>query len=142
MFFYACAVDPSVGGEWHNELGSKMFINYNSDVPGQFTGTYYSAVGTAIKEYPLVGRYDTTGDTTEGTMGFTVQWQNDCKNSKSVTTWSGQRQLDATGNACILTTWLLTEGTVQADNWKSTTVGSDVFTRDAVQAPAVPMDKK
>ena len=73
MFFYACAVDPSVGGEWYNELGSRMSIYYDSDAAGQFTGTYYSAVGRVMKEYPLVGRYDTTGDTTKGTMGFTVQ---------------------------------------------------------------------
>ena len=131
-------VDPSVAGEWYNELGSKMVVSDKTDAEGQFTGVYHSKVGEATKQYPLVGRYDVAGNTTHGTMGFTVQWHNAFLNSKSVTTWSGQRQLDAAGQPCILTTWLLTSETAQAGDWASTMVGTNVFTRDAVETSAVP----
>ena len=133
------SVDPSVAGVWYNELGSKMVVSGKTDTDGQFTGVYHSKVGEATKQYPLVGRYDVAGNTTHGTMGFIVQWHNAFLNSKSVTAWSGQRQLDATGQPCILTTWLLTSETTQAGDWASTMVGTNVFTRHAVQAPAVPV---
>ena len=130
------AVDPSVAGVWYNELGSRMVVFEKTDMEGQFTGTYHTKVGDATKQYPVVGRYDTDGDTTHGTMGFTVQWHNAFKNSYSVTTWSGQRQLDATGAPCILTTWLLTAETTEADDWESTNVGTDVFTRNEFELVA------
>ena len=72
-------------------------------------------------------------------MGFTVQWHNAFLNSKSVTTWSGQRQTDAQGGESIITTWLLTEETESPDAWSSTIVGTNVFTRKEVKAPAVPL---
>ena len=138
-FSFACAVDPSVAGVWYNKLGSRMVVSEKTDMEGQFTGTYHTKVGVATKQYPVVGRYDIAGDATHGTMGFTVQWHNAFLNSTSVTTWSGQRQTDATGGECILTTWLLTSETKQADDWSSTKVGTNVFTRSEVEPPAVPL---
>lgn len=59
-----------VSGEWKNELGSHMCIYSRSPYPGQFNGWYNSAVGTATNEYALVGRYDTGGSETGGTLGW------------------------------------------------------------------------
>ncbi len=59
----------------------------------------------------------------------TVQWINqDFGNSKSTTTWSGQRYI-IDGNPTIYTTWLLTSEQVIGNNWKSTLIGKDEFTK-------------
>lgn len=128
-----------MAGVWYNELGSTMVVSEKTDAEGQFTGSYHTIVGVAEKEYPVVGRYDVGGDATHGTMGFTVQWHNAFLNSKSVTTWSGQRQTDAAGGEAILTTWLLTAETKSPDDWSSTRVGTNFFTRKEVKPPAVPL---
>ena len=47
-----------------------MCIYSRSPYPGQFNGWYNSAVGTATNEYALVGRYDTGGSETGGTLGW------------------------------------------------------------------------
>ena len=112
-----------------------MVVSEKSDAKGQFTGTFHTRVGD---QYSVVGCYDTGGNTTHGTLGFTVQWHNEFKNSYSVTTWSGQRQLDATGAPCLLTTWLLTSETKGANDCVSTKVGTNVFTRNKVALPAAP----
>ena len=78
-----------------------------------------------VKEYPFVGRYDTTG---MGVIGWTVNWENKQQNDHMVTTWSGQFQWDASINDWVIfTTWLLTRQTEPNDNWNSTTVGKDTF---------------
>ena len=95
---------------------------------GTFTGTYCSAVGDAEKEYPVVGRYDTTVMAAAAAVGWTVTWENKYGNARSVTTWSGQFQFDRKINDfIILTTWLLTKETDPANDWASTQVGTDVF---------------
>ena len=92
---------------------------------GQCSGTYCSTVGIAEKEYPFVGRYDTTG---MGAIGWTVSWENKYLNAHSVTTWSGQFQFDdSINNWVILTTWLLTQQTKPSEDWNSTNVGMDTF---------------
>ena len=108
-----------------------MVVSEKSDAEGQFTGTYHTIVGEAATMLPATRH--------TGTMGFTVQWHNAFLNSKSVTTWSGQRQTDAQGGESIITTWLLTEETESPDAWSSTIVGTNVFTRKEVKAPAVPL---
>ena len=125
-------VDPSIAGVWYNELGSRMDIYDMSAVMGEFSGLYHTIVGVACRKYPVVGRYDTTGNETHGTVGFTVQWQNYYLNSNSTTTWCGQRLLLDRGPT-ITTTWLLTRATTPADAWGATQIGKDIFTRSPQQ---------
>jgi hypothetical protein len=118
----------SLQRRWQNQLGSVMIIdNVNSDT-GDFSGQYCSSVGQAEKFYRLTGRYDTASATGTPTLGWTVTWKNSFKNAHSTTTWSGQYQHGPSGTPTLLTKWLLTSETKPADNWRSTLVGSDVFT--------------
>jgi hypothetical protein len=114
-------------GVWYNELGSKMQLAVNG---AAITGTYVTAVGDASGTYPLVGRTE-TGAPGSQSIAFVVCWQNDAGNSGSCTAWSGQLQPDADGNDSIATTWLLTADTDVSDDWQSTSVGQDIFHRDA-----------
>jgi|GEM_PF-3244491 Avidin family. len=107
-------------GNWSNQLGSKMTIT--SVEEGNVQGSYetsVSASGCAKGTFPLVGR------TNLPSLGFVVSWTNDLSKCSSVTAWSGQLQKDQ-----IVTTWLLTAQTVASNNWRSTTVNQDVFTKD------------
>lgn len=108
-------------GTWKNQLGSKMIIESVS-ADGEVKGSYETAVsasGCAKGTFPLVGR------TNLPSLGFVVSWTNDLSKCSSVTAWSGQLQKDQ-----IVTTWLLTAQTVPTNNWQSTTVNQDVFTKD------------
>jgi hypothetical protein len=108
-------------GDWFNELGSKMTL----EVDGQdITGEYYTAVGDAKGIYDLSGRTNESNTV----LGFSVAWQNAYGDSESATAWSGQYHGD---EDVIVTTWLLTDQTDEADDWKSTLVGKDVFQRQA-----------
>ena len=102
-----------------------MIIRECDPTTGIFSGLYSSAVGNAEKWYNLVGRTDTDGNT----VGWTVVWTNRYHNAHSTTTWSGQFQADPVGSPVILTTWLLTTQTTPSDNWDSTNVGFDYFTK-------------
>ena len=114
-------------GKWYNELGSCM--NLITTLDGTLTGTYESAVGNAEYSYVLAGRYDTLTD--RRSLGWTVTWVNERHfSSKSTTCWSGQYQIQPqTQEPQILTTWLLTVQTTPEEDWNSTNVGFDVFTR-------------
>ena len=113
------------GSVWYNELGSEMKIMEIEMDVGILSGTYNSAVGKAVGEYFLVGRFDTAQI---GTIGWTVSYQNKFLNAHSVCSWSGQIQFDPrTSNYTILTTWLLTTKSNPSDNWESTNIGQDVF---------------
>jgi hypothetical protein len=113
-----------IKGEWFNELGSMMRI----DVHGAtITGKYQTAVGDADGLYDLVGRVSLPEDDNR-TIGFVVAWQNDKRKTDSITTWSGEVR-EVNGTQFITTTWLLTEETNPKDDWKSTLVGKDLFTR-------------
>ena len=93
---------------------------------GVFGGKYHSQVGDARKWYVLTGRVDLHGNT----IGWTVNWQNFIsKNTHSVTTWSGQQQINSVGESVILTTWLLTCQTTSHEDWESTLVGFDTFSQ-------------
>jgi hypothetical protein len=125
---YIIFIGFSLQRRWQNQLGSVMIIdNVNSDT-GDFSGQYCSSVGQAEKFYRLTGRYDTASATGTPTLGWTVTWKNSFKNAHSTTTWSGQYQHGPSGTPTLLTKWLLTSETKPADNWRSTLVGSDVFT--------------
>ncbi|XP_028409391.1 uncharacterized protein LOC114531992 isoform X2 [Dendronephthya gigantea] len=111
--------------KWYNELGSVMTVTSWDQVKGSFKGKYFSAVGEAEKEYDLVGRFDTDGDT----LGWAVSYQNKYRNAHSTCTWSGHMNEDFE-KPVILTTWLLTRQTPPEDDWESTRVGFDTFTQD------------
>ena len=65
-----------------------------------------------------------------GTIGWAITFNNDQGNSKSTTTWSGQRQLGSDGRPVILTTWLLTsQSDTSSENWSSTLINQDNFSR-------------
>ena len=118
-------------GTWYNELNSEMILSV-SEAPNSgsiVTGTYQSKVGDAAGIYTLTGITDQgTGDATPN-LGFTVSWVNPTYgNTNSVTAWSGQLQ-EIDGEEVITTFWLLTQETTPANNWKSTLVGHDTFTR-------------
>jgi len=113
----ADTVQHSLIGTWVNELGSEMTINkVNPD--GLVTGSYTNSAGECRGTFDLVGR------TNLPSFGFVVSWTNNSVKCSSVTAWSGQLQKDK-----IVTTWLLTAQTTPANNWRSTTVNKDIFTR-------------
>ena len=113
------------GQKWYNELGSAMVITCLDNKTGVFHGNYQSLVGSDMDWYVLTGRMDLDGNTT----GWTVNWQNSYRNAHSVTTWSGQKRFNSFGEPVILTTWLLTSQTTPDMDWKSTLVGSEIFSQ-------------
>jgi hypothetical protein len=119
----------SVTGDWYNELHSKMVLKENG---GQITGKYHTAVdaGKCTKgDYDLVGQIDTVA-TDNRVIAFVVLWRNADTDCKAITAWSGEVQKDETTKEdVIVATWLLTMETNPNDDWKSTLVGRDVFTR-------------
>ncbi|KAJ3851417.1 Streptavidin-Homobiotin complex [Lentinula lateritia] len=117
----------ALSGNWTNELGSTMILT--ADQNGGLSGQYSSAVGNATNFYNLTGRFDTLPPSDAGiSVGWVVDWKNDLLNAHAVTTWSGQ-YFDNDDVETILTQWLLTTSSSQADVWKSTLVGHDEFTR-------------
>ena len=112
-----------IEGKWFNELGSLMTIE---PIGGNvFTGEYQTRVGDAGGIYSVSGQTD--GD--QQSLGWTVGWVNNDKgDSHSVTSWSGQYQTVG-GDETITAMWLLTSDTTTPDDWKSTLIGKDVFTR-------------
>ena len=117
-----------LNGTWYNELGSRMTLVIND---GAITGKYESAVGKAIYEYTLTGRYDADAPQDEGvSVGWVVTYRNSSLNAHSTATWSGQYFNEGSSlGERILTHWLLTTSTLPKDIWKSTNIGTDTFTR-------------
>ena len=113
-----------LNGIWYNELGSKMILVVHGNM---LSGTYQTAVGDAEGIYQLSGQVNTCDDQSKA-LGWIVVWNNKYHNSDSVTAWSGQFQpIDAVDT--IVTTWLLTRETSPDEDWGSTLVGKDVFTK-------------
>ncbi|WEK38292.1 MAG: avidin/streptavidin family protein [Candidatus Pseudobacter hemicellulosilyticus] len=114
----------NINGTWYNQLGSQMVLQVNGK---NIQGTYHTKVGDASGIYELTGKMDIDNDASTA-IGWVVLWNNQYGSSDSVTTWSGQIQ-EIAGEETIVTTWLLTAETEDDDNWHSTLVGKDVFTR-------------
>ena len=134
-------------GVWWNELGSKMVIKVDSHDPKTFRGLYHTNVGSAQeKKYPLLGRCDIRGLKSK-MVAFVVAWNADPPTGAappvdpSVTAWCGQLQM-IKGREVIATTWLLDRLTAPADDWESTLVGMDYFTRKKPGKQAVGAAKK
>jgi hypothetical protein len=115
-----------IRGEWFNELNSKMEI---TKVDGPFfEGKYNSAVGPVEGNYKLVGFVSVPSDQNR-TIAFVVAWQNGEKDVDSVTAWSGEVR-EVGDEQYITTTWLVTGETIPDDDWQSTTIGKDFFSRN------------
>jgi hypothetical protein len=121
-------------GIWWNELGSKMEVELDPADPKTFRGLYHTNVGNAQeKMYPLLGRCDNR-DLGSKMVAFVVAWNADPPSgpsasvNPSVTAWCGQLQI-VEGEEVLMTTWLLDRLTAPADDWESTLVGMDYFTR-------------
>jgi hypothetical protein len=115
-------------GNWYNELGSVMKLQINGN---NIVGTYHTLVGDAEGIYPLMGIGDFDNHQSEA-LGWVVSWNNEFKNSDSVTVWSGQYQ-EKNEEDVILTTWLLTSESRPQDDWRSTLVGTDIFYRQPIE---------
>lgn len=124
-------INKNLNGVWWNELMSNMTITQDSN--GMLTGHYHTAVGKATDYYLLTGRVNMLNNDFDGeaAVGLTVVWHNQYSDSHSVTTWSGQyKVVGAEQTEMIRATWLLTDETTPQDDWTSTRVGIDVFTRE------------
>ncbi|XP_063309803.1 avidin-related protein 4/5-like [Pelobates fuscus] len=114
----------SLAGSWRNELGSTITIN-SANKYGKFSGTYMTAVSVNnvnITETPLTGFQQKSN---QPSFGFTLKWAF----SDSITVFTGQCFLTATGGKVLQTSWLLRSmATNEAENWKATRVGVNTFT--------------
>lgn len=117
-----------ITGQWYNELGSSLLIQevQNGYVQGIYS-TAVSSQGCAQGNFSVFGVTDT--DSGGQALAFSVVWQNDQSDCKSVTAWSGQ-----VVDGQISAFWLLTQETNSADSWLSTMIGQDVFGRIQPQA--------
>lgn len=126
----------SYTGTWYNELGSTMTLYASGS---SVWGTYSSTVGQASQSYQLAGLVNTaTPASGAGTaLGWTVAWVNAYMISPSVTSWTGQYQVEPDGTEEIETLWLLVTETTEDNDWASTQVGADLFTRTPPTADQV-----
>ncbi|MFC5475984.1 avidin/streptavidin family protein [Paraherbaspirillum soli] len=115
----------NISGVWYNELNSTMTIEQNGNV---LTGTYQTGVGTAQGRYPLQGMINSSGDASQ-TTAWSVAWVNPSGNSHSTTAWCGQLQTNGNHQPVLIAMWLLTSETSPSQDWASTQIGQDVFTR-------------
>jgi len=125
----------TVDGTWYSGMGSELRLSTDGDI---IYGSYVTSVGSAVGEYKLTGRLN--NDPAKGGMavGFVVIWNNGYINSHCVTSWSGQYQVHDDQEE-LVTTWLLTQVTADANDWHSTLIGHDVFLR---QPPSAEQIKK
>lgn len=116
-------------GTWYNELGSTLVVEQVSD--GTIVGSYQTAVsssGCARGAYPLLGKTDV--DSGGQTVGFSVTWLNaESPSCNSTTSWVGQYQM-VDGVEQLPSIWILVMKTDPEDEWASTLVGEDLFTRE------------
>jgi hypothetical protein len=126
------------GGTWYNELDSTMVLQVNS---GALTGTYQSPKGAAPALQSLVGSIDPNPFDGSQVLGWVVRWVNVQKPIHAVTAWCGEYQI-IDGDEFITTEWLLTSATDPDDDWASTLVGHDVFTRTKPQPDVVDLRSK
>ena len=127
----------NLNGTWYNELGSKMILETNGN---NIVGTYNTGVGDASGTYKLVGLFNAS-DEPSLSIGWVVVWSNEAGNSESVTSWSGQLQ-PVDGQDTIVATWLLTSETDSDDDWQSTKVGIDRFTKTALSSDSIALNLK
>ncbi|KAJ4466186.1 Avidin/streptavidin, partial [Lentinula lateritia] len=119
-------IGSQLSGNWINELGSTVTLIADQD--SGLSGQYNSTVGNATDFYNLTGRFDMLPPSdSDISVGWVVTYNNELRNTHSTATWSGQ-YFNNSGGEMILTQWLLTTSSTQADVWESTLVGHDEFT--------------
>ena len=117
-------------GTWRNERGSVLVIKEVTN--GTLVGSYKTAVGKAgcaKGEFPVTGRTDVGSG--GNTVGFAVTWKNDQSDCDSSTTVWAAQYLDNDGHESLTSVWLLVSKTEPKEQWASTLVGDDIFTRTA-----------
>jgi hypothetical protein len=113
-------------GTWYNELGSTMVIGQLDPSNQTVTGTYTTAVsssGCAKGQFLLAGRSDVQAG--GQTIGWAVSWLNTSSKCWSTTSWAGHFD----GQGTIMAFWLLAMRADPGEEWASTVIGQDVFTR-------------
>lgn len=116
----------SLIGDWVNQLGSTLTINYvGSD--GQLSGTYTSPSGTSGSAVPMIGWTNhvppaTHTDNNITVVSFSVNWGS----YGSVTSWSGACSLKS-GIPTIATIWDLVRSNSSYE-WDHILTNSDTFT--------------
>ncbi|MEH2241736.1 avidin/streptavidin family protein [Nostoc sp.] len=121
----------SFEGTWFNELNSEMKLMPASDK--LIKGSYASGVGGSPNNFlDLVGFVDTNPLAYSQAIAWVVVWNYGVGNNfNSITTWSGQYQINQkTQEEEIITTLLLTKEMEAENDWESTLVGQDVFKRN------------
>ncbi|GEM_PF-3236888 len=108
-------------GIWDNQLGSELVLE--DDGEGGLTGTYRRADGlNPDSTYLVRGSYDVMTKGPCRVLGFVVNWSE----HQTITVWSGRFNPD---DQTIGATWLMTTESDEADEWRSTFVGHDMFRR-------------
>ena len=107
-----------------------MTINSHTDKEGMLQGTYQTGGGNVSpdEKFSLVGMYDISGDESEETVSFVVQWSQNHHDVHATTAWSGQR-IKVHDESTITTDWLLTTQKLSGNLWSATNIGTNVFTR-------------
>ncbi|XP_077202770.1 avidin-like [Paroedura picta] len=118
----------TLAGMWVNDLGSRMVISPANEA-GAFSGSYLTAVtasNEAIVESPLLGAQHHPDQRAQPTFSFLVLW----KFTATTTAFVGQCFVDEAGDETLETLWLLRkEAPTRGQDWQSTLVGKNVFTR-------------
>lgn len=115
-------------GKYVNELQSIMTIDKFDGVA--FSGTYQTAVsgnGSSLTT-TVSGTYNAVPSKNEGTIGFIANWKyvgTDNKPVFSTTSWNGVSRSDGS----IRAQWLLTRYGPKSEDWDSTNIGLDTFTK-------------
>jgi Avidin family len=121
----------SIEGVWYNELNSMMELKVKGS---SISGRYNTKVGDAEGWYELVGWVGGKRPN-QSTLGFVVLWENDKRSTDSVTVWTGEWFIDPdSGHERIEMMWLLAKETTPADEWTSTKIGKDIFSRNQISS--------
>lgn len=126
-----------ITGNWQNEFGSILIINYVDVTTGIFSGTYSSHTG-ATGNYYVVGVTDFMPDPAinSQTISFSISWRSYSSpptppqlGDNWVSGFAGQLQITPEGTQQIATTYLLQKNSNPADNWGATVVATATFVR-------------
>ena len=110
-------------GAWINELGSIINI-YDITSDGYMSGSYVNAATSFTSPCSMVGSFDQDGVA----IGWNVFFNGTKGNTHTVTSWVGNYDFD---KGYIHTTWIMkTMPTSPSDDWKTITIGNNVFTRN------------
>jgi hypothetical protein len=122
-----------ITGKWFNELNSWMDVEVSGNT---INGIYHNSAGLAAGDYLFSGVIDSAPKGSNQSVAWAVTWirMDDGMNFHCVTSWSGQYQLiydkvTEEDVETITSEWLLTMAIDPDDDWESTKIGHDVFTR-------------